>query len=438
MQLKENRPYTRTRHENTQYATLQTGVTEWLSPPAPDTELSWSGEPGGRVGGMTDSVIPNFRKLIANGVIVNNPMSKAFVEFDFPFGVFVDTEFLNGVNNTITTYSGEHGGVTESIGHVNFRLTQDFGLPSGRSEEALIHEALVKARNRISPVHFMSIVSVVELPKTLRLIRNAAKSLYLLNRGVTKGSWSDIKRSFAGRKTKLREYKRFSRDTAVKRWLEFRYGWTPLMLELQGLLDAIQNPAEQPKLRQTARGFSGQEFHHEETISVDHGSKYGVETRRFQVEKSTKVRAYSIYRVESSGFQSIRDYGLIDIPQAMWEIMPYSFIVDWFVPVGKWLEAITPKLGIITLAEGYTIERKYNVKRIYSSHSPGSGSNYIVRSGFEGHTDQYTTYSKNRHINSNDVLANFPPIDVKLDVSRVLDSIALITGASTRKSTIRI
>jgi hypothetical protein len=35
-----------------------------------------------------------------------------------------------------------------------------------------------------------------------------------------------------------------------------------------------------------------------------------------------------------------------DVPATLWEIVPYSFVVDWFVNVGDWLQAITPVPGI--------------------------------------------------------------------------------------------
>jgi hypothetical protein len=208
------------------------------------------------------------------------------------------------------------------------------------------------------------------------------------------------------------------------------------MLEAQGLLAAISNPPE-TQIRQIARGFAKDSATDTYSIALNHGTKWGVETFRFENRRSTNVRAYSLYYVKATGFQSVRDYGLIDIPQAMWEIMPYSFIIDWFIPVGNWLAAITPKLGIVTLAEGYTIEKEMEVKRTISSHSPGTGSSSVTRTGSIGRTDIWRTRTKNRTSNL-EILADFPPINVRMNVKRTLDSIALIVGGATRKPTIRI
>lgn len=209
------------------------------------------------------------------------------------------------------------------------------------------------------------------------------------------------------------------------------------MLEVQGLLQAASNPPE-IQIRQIARGFAKDSARQEYQIPLDYGTYWGIETFRFEVDHSINVRAYSLYYVAATGFQSVRDYGLIDIPGTMWEIMPYSFIVDWFIPVQDWLAAISPKLGIITLAEGYTVEEESTVKRVVTSHSAGTHpTTYNTRAGSIGQTGILHRRTKNRTSNL-EILANFPPIDVKINVSRALDAVALITGSATRKSTIRI
>jgi hypothetical protein len=37
---------------------------------------------------------------------------------------------------------------------------------------------------------------------------------------------------------------------------------------------------------------------------------------------------------------------LADVPSSLWELVPLSFIVDRFVSVGAWLDAIVPKPGV--------------------------------------------------------------------------------------------
>jgi hypothetical protein len=394
---------------------------------------------------MTDVVVPGYKALIANGTVINNPMSRWSTEFKFPEHPFQDYLTLHPTISAgciVSDYSGQTGAVTEKLGASDAKLVQDFGLAPGLSQDILIHSAAVKARNRVSPVHFESIVSLVELPKTVALLTNSFLDVARIVRGVRTGSWSDVKRAFkrgihpSGRKTRLRKYRKFATDTASQRWLELRYGWTPLMLEAQGLLAAMSQPPEL-HIRQVSRGFDKSELRETVFRSLDYGG-YGVETFKFDIHRTMNARAYILYEVALKGLQPLRDYGVLDLPKAMWEIMPYSFVIDWFIPVGNWLQAITPKLGINTLAEGYTLESDYFVTRQVVSHTePTSGAERWKRTGSVGRIDSLRQNQK-RRVTSLDVLTNLPPVNVRINVKRALDAVALITGRGSSKSKIRI
>jgi hypothetical protein len=394
---------------------------------------------------MTDIVTPGYKALIAKGAVINNPMGKFFTEYTFPEHPFQDYLTLDptlAAGCIVSDYSGQTGAVTEKLGASDAKMVQDFGLAPGLAEDILIHSAAVKARNRVSPVHFESIVSLIEAPKTVALLTGVFIDVARFVRGVRTGAWSDIVRAFkhdarrTKKKIRLKRYARFASDNASQRWLELRYGWTPLMLEAQGLLAAMTQP-EELKVRQLARGFDKSELRETFFRSLDYGA-YGVETFKFNVSRTANVRAYVLYEVALKGLQPLRDYGVLDIPKAAWEIMTLSFVIDWFIPIGDWLQAITPKLGINTLAEGYTVENDYTVHRTVVSHiEPTSGAQRWKRTGSVGRVDSYRSYQK-RRVTSLEVLKAIPPFNVRINVKRAIDAVALIIGRSSSKSRLRI
>jgi hypothetical protein len=56
-------------------------------------------------------------------------------------------------------------------------------------------------------------------------------------------------------------------------------------------------------------------------------------------------RTYAYYRLRNAGLATLSQLGLINPAVIVWERLPYSFVVDWFAPVGSWLNALTAAAG---------------------------------------------------------------------------------------------
>jgi hypothetical protein len=155
-------------------------------------------------------------------------------------------------------------------------------------------------------------------------------------------------------------------------WLQYRYGATPALLDLQAATHAMLIP--QYSTRLTARGSAScPEFTSEEVTNLDSDSMYyGVRTHR--VTRNTYFRAGVLYQ----HVVTVPDtYGLSihNIVPTLWEFLPYSFVADWFVNVGDWLSAVVPKGGVKVLASWTT--RKSET--VYTRELTGSPKTYGSR-----------------------------------------------------------
>jgi hypothetical protein len=118
-------------------------------------------------------------------------------------------------------------------------------------------------------------------------------------------------------------------------WLQYRYGWRTLVMDLQSLQKAIQNynNARTRFSERSGEHYTEPDFSVTPWTGVFCGAAY---TGTLTVEQSFKV--------------SVRGSVVADIsvPQfqfnpliTAWELIPYSFMVDWIFTVGKALSAIS-------------------------------------------------------------------------------------------------
>lgn len=212
-----------------------------------------------------------------------------------------------------------------------------------------------------------------------------------------------------------------------KLWLEYRYGWMPLVYDIVDTLKAIHADdmrASGPNTVKTARGKADTTYNRSTALTSNVGGITSLGVRSETHEYS--IRGYILYRDLLGGvFRRLNDFGLFDVPRAAWELVPLSFVVDWFVPVGDYLAAIQPKYGVEVILSGHTLDHKVAVSQtctVYQSNS--TNLNWQPLSPI-GAADKATIERKERfpYLGS---LAFVPPLTFQMNVKRLADAAALI------------
>lgn len=163
-----------------------------------------------------------------------------------------------------------------------------------------------------------------ELGETLNSLRNPLKNIRNLFTRMAKRPSQNIGRNST-----------FNRLSDA--WLEYRYDVMPNVLTAQDIIARFKKQ----------RGFAG---HLESKTSMD-----GVTRSRIETENTSSIEGYSLHwkRIKVTAASTatkvyyvrkdlhLADYGLsiVDVPRVAWELIPYSFVVDWFLGVGDWLDA---------------------------------------------------------------------------------------------------
>jgi hypothetical protein len=118
------------------------------------------------------------------------------------------------------------------------------------------------------------------------------------------------------------------------RWLELQYGWRPLVDQAYEAGKALQAATK----HRTLRFFASSSLTKEKDLGD--GTFY-----RLFALANVNVRIHAELYEDISLARSL---GLVNPAAILWEVVPYSFVVDWFLPVGSYLSA----WGVIPALKG--------------------------------------------------------------------------------------
>lgn len=160
-------------------------------------------------------------------------------------------------------------------------------------------------------------------------------------------------------------------------WLKYRYGLTPALNDIAGAFEAIVKPIFTD--RKTARGYADYPLYEaSDTLTGSLGAEYGYTTQRY-CSQHQQVRAGILYR-HVSGMNEKFGLHLNSIVPTLWEILPWSFVGDWFFNVGDYLSAVVPKAGTQILSSWTTVKVTHKQRSMMTS-SPLTGWNLQINGG---------------------------------------------------------
>lgn len=119
----------------------------------------------------------------------------------------------------------------------------------------------------------------------------------------------------------------YDRDLSAL-WLEAQYGWKPLLQDIHGGAAYIAERLERPDVH-TVRARL--------TLKRNYNPTSQSPTRVRLLKGESRYSKSIVARVSSVNHASLA--GLTDPLAVAWELVPWSFVIDWFLPVGDFLNA---------------------------------------------------------------------------------------------------
>lgn len=130
-------------------------------------------------------------------------------------------------------------------------------------------------------------------------------------------------------------------------WLEYWFGWSPLLSDIHASVDILQGVSPAATKRTFRSSGSANSF------SLLSNDAYGFSNVKLDV----RVGITANIDVTNPDLLKANRLGLINPATVAWELIPFSFLVDWFIPVSKFLESYTDTVG-------FTLSRISSSKRI--------------------------------------------------------------------------
>lgn len=137
--------------------------------------------------------------------------------------------------------------------------------------------------------------------------------------------------------------------------LAFRYGVLPLMQTVWGLRDVLSKPFPRHSInvRATSELVRTQ-------VVTNPTRSYRQETTTWSVIRGGMGAKAEVATPISFSMDQL---GLINPLSVAWELVPFSFVVDWFLPIGKYISSLSDFAGVKFTDAHYTLVLNARVKR---------------------------------------------------------------------------
>jgi len=200
-------------------------------------------------------------------------------------------------------------------------------------------EAEVKALEKLKNQSIHLGVAIAEGKRTVNMIAKTATGIarQVTNYRRRNGrDWELVKRYENG------SCPRSKWNLIPDSWLQLQYGWIPLLQDIVGGIAATQTKFEQGALVRV-RSMVERPWNETRTASLrSGGTSLGWKTR---ITGKHNVYVNLWYELTNPGLAQLSSLGLVNPAEIVWEMVPYSFVVDWFAPIGPWMSSLTGATG---------------------------------------------------------------------------------------------
>jgi hypothetical protein len=163
---------------------------------------------------------------------------------------------------------------------------------------------------------------------------------------LRKGNWNaaanevGMKPSRGKHKAHVKRHSRNPQQATADGWLELQYGWRPLLQDVYGSLEYVTNKWARNLVQRVQKSAKDEDEPSRPPIWD------GASTITTIQKRKTSVKYVLFYSVPQEFLKTLSEGGITNPALVAWELLPWSFVVDWFLPVGQFISAWDATVGL--------------------------------------------------------------------------------------------
>lgn len=349
-------------YTDTRKGTLTTTRTQWyykggLTPNYPSTKVV-ENKAYQMVINRSGTTTPGFADASRKGPLPTNSFSYSKVETWFSTGSLMTLEQPR--SNYIS-----YGHVVEA-GVFGESPTMSAGpVVSAAEYSAMVRTAQNKLLERVKHQKINLMHAYAERAQTKALVADSLMKLAKAVGRVRKGDVLGAAKALGvSPRVQRAPGRKSARKHVASNWLELQYGWKPLVSDIYGAAEAYQRFLQKrPQVEKATSQASAQDFRTWGPFETATNTR----TEYRQEEVTVKFGAY--FSASGGTSKTLSELGITNPAMVAWELLPWSFVVDWFLPVGDFLNNLDATQGV-SFSGGYmVVVRKQQSGSVWTAKS---------------------------------------------------------------------
>jgi len=204
------------------------------------------------------------------------------------------------------------------------------------NQSIAIAKAVASVNSKVRSAHFDVPVFLGEFGETCRLLARDANRIYEAAKAVKRGRWHD-----AARKLGIKPPKGVSmRRQFADNWLKYQFGYKPIVSDMVNSAKAFTKLGTRRSfVTVTGHGDAASRSTSPEipfSVPGPLGGGDGTFVNKFNVRWECSI-GYVI-EITNPVLAELASLGITNPSSVAWELLPFSFVIDWFVNIGECLQ----------------------------------------------------------------------------------------------------